>query len=192
MSKFHSHMGRNSQSHETLACLTTCAMMVALSVVLCRLLGFPQSGAMRVEIGFLPIAIVAYLYGPAWSATAYGLADFIGAAIFTGVNPFITLCKIAFGFAMGLCFYRKEKIGLARNIAFFTVVAVIVDIGLMTPIFIYMFGYELWSAITYRSIGAFFNTPVRILGLAVAEHYLFPAFKKLYFTRYQAGGDINE
>ena len=172
--------GNQRRDRGPLIRLTTCAMMVALSVVLCRLLGFPQNGATRVEIGFLPIAVVAYLYGPIWSATAYGLADFIGAAIFTGVNPFITLCKIVFGLAMGLCFHGRERIGLWRNVAFFVAVAIVVDIGMMTPIFVRMFGYELWSAVTYRSIGALFNTPVRIICLALAEHYLFPAIAKLH------------
>lgn len=180
MSRFSSNRPRayRSEAHESLIRLTTCAMMVALSVVFCRLLGFPQNGATRVEIGFLPIAVIAYLYGPVWSAAAYGLADFIGAAIFTGVNPFIMLCKIVFGFAMGLCFYRRERIGIARNAIFFVLIALIVDIGLMTPIFIHMFGYKPLGAVTYRAVGAVFNTPVRIVCLALAEHTLFPLIRK--------------
>ncbi len=185
MFKFRAHdsVGNRSESREALRRLTTCAMMVALSVVFCRLLGFPQSGATRIEIGFLPIAVVAVLYGPAWSALAYGLADFIGAAIFTGVNPFIMLCKIVFGLAMGLCFHKKERVGLLGNVLFFLAVAVVVDIGLMTPIFIYMFGYDFEGAVVYRTVGAVVNTPVRILCFALAESYLFPAIRRIGVLR---------
>jgi hypothetical protein len=49
----------------------------------------------------------------------------------------------------------------------------------MTPIFIHMFGYKPWGAVTYRAVGALCNTPVRIVCLALAEYYLFPAILKL-------------
>ena len=67
MSKFQ----RRSEAQALLK-VTTCAMMIALSVVFCRVLGFPTSGMYRVEIGFLPIAIIAILYGPLWSALTCG------------------------------------------------------------------------------------------------------------------------
>ena len=119
MSKIYSNRRKGS---EILLKATTCAMMIALSVILCRYFGFPSTGMFRVEIGFLPIAIVAILYGPFWSAISYGFADFIGALIFTPpINPFILLCKIVFGLVMGFAFYGREKIGLARNILFFLI-----------------------------------------------------------------------
>ena len=163
---------------DALKTLTVCAMMIALSIVFCRLLGFPQSGATRIELGFLPIAIVAVLYGPIWSMISYGIADFIGALIFTGVNPFITLCKIVFGLAMGLAFYKKEKIGLVRNILFFVVGGFIIDVLMMMPIWVFMFGNTWSQAFYFRMIGYAVNTPVRIIVLAVADKYLFPALRK--------------
>ncbi len=159
--------------------LTTTAMMVALGVIFCRYLGFPQQGsALRIELSFLPIAVVAYLFGPIWSAAAYGLCDLIGALIFTGVNPFILLCKITFGLCMGICFYKKEKIGLLYNILFFVIAGAVIDVGFMTPIFVYAFGYDLKSALIYRLIGYLTNTTARILTFWFAEKYLFPAMRK--------------
>ncbi len=169
---------RKQLYREALVRLTTTAMMVALSVIFCRLLGFPQEGAFRIEVSFLPITIVAMLYGPLWSAAAYGLADFIGALIFTGVNPFILLCKIIFGFLMGVFFYKKEKIGLLRNILFFILVGALVDVGMMTPIFIFLFGYDLKGALVYRLIGYAVNTPVRIFLVAFAGKFLFPSLRR--------------
>ena len=42
--------------------LTTTAVMIAMSIVLGRLLGFPPTGTYRIELGFLPIAVIAMLY----------------------------------------------------------------------------------------------------------------------------------
>ena len=161
----------------TLLRMTVCAMMIALAIVLCRLLGFPQTGAYRVEISFLPIAVVAMLMGPIWAGASYGLADFIGAAVTTGINPFITLCKIAFGAAMGFAFYKKKP-GVIRSIVFFIAAGIIIDIGMMMPIFIYGFGYGVKAAFNYRLIGFAVNTPVRILLMILTGKYLMPLLSR--------------
>ena len=153
-------------------------MMVALSIVFCRVLGFPTSGMWRVEIGFLPILIVAILYGPVWSAVSYGLADFIGALIYTGINPFILLCKIVFGLLMGVVFHGREKIGLPRNILFFLLVGFVVDIVMMTPIFVFMFGYTWKAALIWRLAAFSVNTPVRIVLTVLTDRFLLPSVCK--------------
>ena len=158
--------------------ITTSAMMVALSIVFCRVLGFPTTGMWRVEIGFLPILIVAILYGPVWSAVSYGLADFIGALIYTGINPFILLCKIVFGLLMGLVFHGKEKFGLPRNILFFLLVGFVVDIMMMTPIFVFMFGYTWEAALIWRLAAFSVNTPVRIVLTVLTDKFLIPSIPK--------------
>ncbi len=180
MSKIRKRKTKMSQnSRAALIRLTTIAMMVALAIIFCRYLGFPQGGsAWRVEISFLPIIIVAMLYGPIWSGVAYGLTDFIGALVTTGVNPFILLCKIVFGFLMGLCFYKKEKIGLVRNILFFVIAGAVVDIGMMTPIFVYGFGNPFKAALVARLIAYAVNTPIRIVLVAIAEKLLFPSLRR--------------
>ena len=175
MSKIHSN---RRKGFETLLKATTCAMMIALSIILCRYFGYPTTGMWRVEIGFLPIANVAILYGPVWSAVSYGLADFIGALIWTGVNPFILLCKIIFGLLMGLAFHGREKIGLVRNILFFLLIGIVVDISIMTPIFVYMFGYTWESALIFRSVACSVNTAARIVLMVLADKFLLPSIYK--------------
>ncbi len=182
MSKISKKTRKMSQnSHAALVRLTTTAMMVALAIVFARVLGFPQNGDFRIEISFLPIAVVAMLYGPLWSAAAYGLADFIGALLYTGVNPFILICKVVYGLALGLIFYKKEKIGFARNILFFIVGGFLIDVLMMMPIWVFMWGNTWGQAFYFRIIGYAVNTPVRIIVLAVADKYLFPALRKHLF-----------
>ena len=173
MSKF-----QRRNNSQPLLKITTSAMMVALSIVFCRVLGFPTTGMWRVEIGFLPILIVAILYGPVWSAVSYGLADLIGALIYTGINPFILLCKIVFGLLMGLVFHDREKIGLPRNILFFLLVGFVVDIMMMTPIFVFMFGYTWKAALIWRLAAFSVNTPVRIVLTVLTDKFLLPSVQK--------------
>jgi len=138
------------------------AVLTAMSVVLCRFLGFSPGGtAFRVEIGFLPIAAVAMMYGPVWAGVSYGVSDLLGAAITTGINPFITLCKVLFGTLLGLCFYGKKR-GFIYQTVFFILVGAAVDILCMTPIFVHYFGYTTDAALITRAATAAINTPVRI------------------------------
>ena len=90
--------------------IVMCAAMTAMSVVLCRFLGIsPANSAFRIEIGFLPIAVIGMLFGPVWAGAAYGASDLIGAAVTTGINPFITLCKVLFGVMLIFRFARKAQ-----------------------------------------------------------------------------------
>ena len=152
--------------------LVLTAAMVAVSVVLCRYFGFPTNGVYRIEIGFLPILAVAMMYGPVYGGVAYGLSDLVGAFVTTGVNPFITVCKVIFGAAMGAVFYKKPKIGAARCTLFFVICGITIDIVLMSPIFVYMFGYSWQSALSARAIGFAVNVPVRIALTLLVSRYL--------------------
>jgi ECF transporter S component (folate family) len=154
--------------HAILTRLAVCAMMTALSVVLCRLLGWSPAESMgRVEIGFLPVAIVGMLYGPLWSGVVYGTADLIGAAIFTGVNPWITLCKVAFGALLGLGLYTKRKPRpwefSLRSAVTLLVIGFFVDVLAMSWVFVVM-GYapDFGVAFVTRVINAAVNLPIRI------------------------------
>ncbi len=145
--------------------LCATAVMIALAVILCRLLGFPQSGIWRVEISFLPIAFVAFLWGPVWAGAAYGTADLIGAAIFTGVNPFITLEKLFSGVVMGIFFHRRSsrrtRIGVGRTLLAFLVIAVLGDFAMMAFIFKFAFGYTWGAALAFRGVNASVNLVIR-------------------------------
>lgn len=151
-------------NHQYVKRLSVSAMCIAASIVLCRLLGFAPGGTsgLRFEFGFLPILLVAHLYGPLYGGMAYTLSDLIGAVLTTGINPFITLCKAAVGALMGLFFYRR-KLSLARSIVAFSVIAVTVEFALMMLVFRYSFGMPWLTVVYQRVLTAFANLPLRIL-----------------------------
>ena len=115
--------------------ITLTAVMTALSIVLCRYLGYSPSNTMfRVEIGFLPVALVGILAGPLYSTVCYGLADLLGSLITTGMNPLILLCKMAAGLVLGLFLYRRRpSIWLILTTLF--VLGAGVDVFLMSAVF---------------------------------------------------------
>ncbi len=150
--------------------LSITAVMIAMSVVVCRFLGFsPENTPFRFEIGYLPIAILAYMYGPLYSGTAYLIADILGSfASGYPPNPWIAACKLIFGVLMGLFLYHRlaarsgRKISLPRIILCFSVIAVAVEIVAMSPIFIMLYGYTPGFAYGSRALNALINLPIRI------------------------------
>ncbi len=169
---------RSSKVRTAIRRIVMCAAMTAMSIVLCRFLGFsPANSAFRIEIGFLPIAVVGMLYGPVWAGAAYGASDLIGAAVTTGINPFITLCKVLFGVLMGFAFKRKPR-GIIYCTAFFVIAGAVVDILCMAPIFVHYFGYTTEAAFYTRAISTAVNVPVRIALFYLTERTMGARIRK--------------
>ncbi len=89
--------------------LVIAAMLVAVQVVLARYLSFNVQ-TLRVSIAFIPVYIIAMLYGPGWAAAVDGTADIIGALLFpTGPYvPHFTISAALSGACYGLFLHRKE------------------------------------------------------------------------------------
>ncbi len=136
-----------------------------------------MDSSIRFEIGFLPIAILGEALGPLYSGAAYLLADILGSLV-QGYppNPWIAACKLLFGVAVG-CFFYRRRATLLRSILVFSLIAVLIDVIAMTPIFIWMYGQPPSAAYWTRGVTAALNLPIRI----VSYYYLSRALKgKLY------------
>ncbi len=160
---------------KTLFALTLTSAMIALSVVFCRFLGYaPEGTPFRFDLGFLPIALVAYMLGPIYAALGYAIADIIG-SLLNGYapNPWIVLCQIAFALIMGAFFYKKNITPIRVTLCF-TLCAVLVDFLFKSPVLVYMYswtwGFTLWT----RALTAVINLPIRI----VTFYFIHKALKK--------------
>lgn len=168
-------------NHQQVKRLTVSAMCVAASIVLCRLYISPSTTTgLRFEIGFLPIMLVAHLYGPLYGGMAYLLSDLIGAVLTTGINPFITLCKTAVGVLMGV-FFHKRKLTLSRSLVAFSVIAVFVEFFMMLLVFHYSFGHPWLTALYQRAMTAFIMLPVRVLLACTLGHLLNERRGKIFY-----------
>lgn len=166
-------ISRTTGAHAAVLRLSLSAVMAAASIVVTRLVLFliPLSGPYRIDIGFLPIAIVAILAGPLWSAAAYGVADLIGALMTTGMNPLILACKILTGALLGLLLYKKRPGILISAVTMLLVIGVI-DVLLMAGVFVQM-GYSpsYGAALIERLLNAAINLPLRLPLLYLLGRY---------------------
>ena len=147
------------------------AVMSALSVVL-RLLGYPQTGSTRYDLGFLPICAAGTMLGPLWGGIAYVLADLLGtlAAAQTPYVP-ITLCKFIFGGLFGLFFYKKD-VSLSRIILCVLTITVLVDLVAMPVALSFLYGKGVWAIIGSRLIQTAVMFPLRVAGIWLMNKYL--------------------
>ena len=142
--------------------LTATSMMIALSVIFCRFIGFsPEGTPFRFELGFLPIALVGYMLGPIYGGAAYLIADIIG-SLFSGYAPnvWISLCQFASGFLFGL-FLHKKSLTIPRTVLCFSTVAILIDFLLKSPIFVFMYGWTWSFTLGARAVNALINLVIR-------------------------------
>lgn len=151
------------KNREQLLFISISAAMAALSVVFTRFLGFsPEGTPFRFEIGFLPVAIAAYIAGPIYAGATYLTADIIG-SLFSGYapNPWITIAQFLSGILMGVFF--KKKHSLKNVIICFSIIALLVEILIKSPVFVFMYGWTLGFTLATRTVNALINLPIRIL-----------------------------
>ena len=149
--------------------------MAALSVILCRFLGFsPEGTPFRFELGFLPIALIGYLCGPIYAAGGYLVADIVGSFV-NGYPPniAISLCQMASGLLMGLFFHNK-RISFVRVLLCFTAIGLLIDLLFKTPILAALYGWTFGATFIDRLINVAVNLPVRV----TTFYFLGAALKK--------------
>lgn len=166
-------MQRNKKRTSAVIKLSVTAAAVAMSVVVCRFLGFtPMDSPVRFDFGFLPIAIIADLFGPIYSGVGYLVADIIGSFVQGyAPNPYIAVCKLLTGVVMGL-FFKNGRTSLPRAVIAFAVINTAIDFLLMTPIFVFMYGWTWETTFTVRAINAAATLPFRIITFYVLSKAL--------------------
>ncbi len=143
--------------------LVVMGFMIALSVVLSKLISINIS-FLRIGFGFLPIAILAILYGPVWAGVSYAIADVIGGFLFpTGpFFPGFTLSALLTGVIFGLVLYRKE-ITLLRALAASALVALLVNLLLNTYWLTFILGKGFNVLLASRAVKELASIPVMAL-----------------------------
>ena len=114
------------------------------------------------------------MFGPLYSGVGYLVADIIGSFIQGyAPNPWIAACKLISGILMGV-FFTRGRTSLPRIIIAFVLINVLVDFLLMTPIFVFMYGWTWGATFATRAVNAALTLPFRI----VTFYILAKALKK--------------
>ena len=88
--------------------LVTVAVLIAMQIVLTRFLSLELGTTIRIGCSFIPLAVVAVLYGPIMTVEAAIIADFIGIHLQgKPFDPRFGLTAALTGVVYGICLSRK-------------------------------------------------------------------------------------
>ena len=134
--------------------------MIALEVVLSKLISINIS-FLRIGFGFLPIAILAILYGPVWAGICYAIGDLIGAFVFpTGAFfPGFTVTAFVTGVLFGLVLY-KHKVTFLRALLASALVCVLANLLLNTFWLTFVIGKGFKVLLASRAVKELVAIPV--------------------------------
>jgi ECF transporter S component (folate family) len=107
-------------------------LLIALEIILTRFLSF-ENQFIRIGFGFIPVSMIAILFGPLTGGLAAAIADVAGMMIWPKAFffPGFTFSAFLTGVIYGLFLYKK-RISLGRVTAAVTFITAIVDITLNT------------------------------------------------------------
>jgi len=136
--------------------LVIMALLIALEIILTRFLSI-ETPTLRIGFGFLPVAIMAILYGPWWTGGAGIVGDIVGMMIFPKAAFFPGFPFTAFltGVLFGL-FLHKRRITWKQTLLAVVTVNVVCSLCLDT----------LWLSIMYGD-SFLVLMPVRLLKVAI-------------------------
>lgn len=113
--------------------ISVIGLLMGLEIILTRFVAI-ETPIVRISFGFLPIAIIAMLYGPWIAGAAAAMTDFMGIILFPKVAlyfPGFTLSAFLGGVIYGLVLYKKPKT-LERVIVAVLLTTLFVHLGLNT------------------------------------------------------------
>ena len=171
-------MSENSEKKISTEMIVVIGFMVALSVVLSKLVSINIS-FLRIGFGFLPIAVLAILYGPVWAGVGYALADLIGAFLLpTGpFNPGFTVSAFLTGVIFGLVLYKHE-VTLLRALAVSALVALLVNLLFNTFLLTFILGKGFTVLLASRAVKELASIPIMALLIVAMDKTVIKAIRQ--------------
>jgi len=144
--------------------LVQVALLIALTIIFNNVLAIPAPIVRTLNLSFLPIAIIAMLYGPLYAGVAAAVADVLGFYIFpAGPWPFFpgfTLSMFVTGVLFGVFLYNGRS--LLRIVLAVVSVTVVVRMGLNILWLSMMWGDAFLVLFPPRVAGALLMVPIQV------------------------------
>ena len=143
------------------------SLLIAIEVILTRFCSI-QTPIVRIGFGFLPIAIIAMMYGPLSAGIAYAIGDLLGMALFPSGSffPGFTLTAFLTGVTYGLFLYNKPKTW-PRIIGSALTVCLVLNLGLDTYWLSILMGKGYLALLPMRIMKAALMIPVQTLIIGI-------------------------
>jgi ECF transporter S component (folate family) len=148
------------------------AMLVAVEIILTRFLSIQLlSIGLRISFGFIPIVIIAIMYGPVSAGIGAAIADFLGASLFGYGAPFPGFTATAFlaGIVYGLLLYNRPKT-LPRICIAVAIVTVVLQLGFDTYWLTIILGDGYIALMPIRIFRTLVMLPLQIIGIRFLTH----------------------
>lgn len=163
-------MNRNSQTTK----IITIALFIAMEIILTRYLSINIGGVLRIGFGFLPVAMLAIMFGPIWAGIAYAVGDILGMLMFPSgpYFPGFTLTAFLTGLVFGLILYNKP-ITWQRVLIASIIVVVGLNLGLDTLWLKIILGKGYFALLPTRLIKCVFAIPIQTILIPLIWHQVF-------------------
>lgn len=113
--------------------LAQVGLLIALEIVLSRFLSI-NTQILKIGLNFIPVVVVAMLYGPLWAGAAAALGDLLGALLFP-IGPYFpgfTATALLSGVVYGLLLHRPRLPKVAASALAAGIVGLPLHLGLNT------------------------------------------------------------
>lgn len=155
------------------------SLLISIEVILTRFCSI-QTPIIRIGFGFLPIAIIAMMYGPLSAGIAYTIGDLLGVALFPSgaFFPGFTLTAFLTGTIYGVFLYNKPKTW-ARIICAVLIICLVLNLGLDTYWLSILMGQGYLALLPTRIIKVALMIPVQTLIIGVIWKKVIIRFVKI-------------
>ena len=151
--------------------MVTCALLVALQVILARFLSINTTFVV-INLSFLAVALAGILFGPFWGMAVGGVSDVVGASLFPfgAFFPGFTLTAALVGLIYGAFLHAKNGAFQGWN-GWLRVVGASLSASLVRLVLNSVWLYVLYGAGLFGMLPA---RPTESLGMLVAQIVLLP------------------
>jgi ECF transporter S component (folate family) len=151
--------------------------LIALEIILTRFLSV-NTPIVRIGFGFIPVAIIAVLFGPIWAGVAYAIGDIIGALLFpTGAFfPGFTLTALLTGLTFGIFLYGK-KVTWKTTLPASLIVCILLNLCLDTFWLYILMNNGIWALLPARLIKCGVMIVLQVIVLPVICGRILPFVK---------------
>ena len=159
--------------------LVEISLLIALEVILTRFCSI-NTATLRIGFGFLPIAIIAMMYGPLSAGVAYALGDLLGMMIFPNGSyfPGFTLTAFLTGIVYGVFLYNKPKTW-PRIIGAVLTVCLVINLGLDTYWLFILTGKAYMALLPTRIMKSIIMIPVQTFMIGIIWKEVVARFVKV-------------
>lgn len=159
--------------------LVQISLLVALQIILTRFCSI-QTPIVRIGFGFVPVVIIATMYGPIYAGVSNGIADILGLMLFPSGSffPGFTLTAILAGVIYGVFLYNKP-ITWGRIIAASVIINIVLNLGLNTYWLSIMMGKGFLALLPTRIVKELVMIPIKVVIIGIVWKSIIVKLPKL-------------